>query len=158
MKISYIILYIISAVLLLIALLGNSTTKPLFNKISEKTLSLSGFDKSYLESADNQIDELIYKSKQIELQIEKIKKFFSSDKVDENLYKKEKNLILERTFYDPLIMLFNYFFRISFVFIAVIFFMGGMVFHLGYRSMDLRRRVKRLESLLPAANDTNFKY
>ncbi|MEZ4688817.1 MAG: hypothetical protein R3A12_01000 [Ignavibacteria bacterium] len=116
------------------------------------------FDKSYLESADNQIDELIYKSKQIELQIEKIKKFFSSDKVDENLYKKEKNLILERTFYDPLIMLFNYFFRISFVFIAVIFFMGGMVFHLGYRSMDLRRRVKRLESLLPAANDTNFKY
>lgn len=142
----------------MIALLGNSASKPLFNKLSEKTLALSGFDKSYLESADNQIDELIYKSKQIELQIEKIKKFFSSDKVDENLYKKEKGMLLERTFYDPLIMMFNYFYRICFLFIAVIFFMGAMVFHLGYRSLDLRRRVRRLESLLPAVKETNFKY
>lgn len=158
MKTSYIILYLISAVILLIALLGNSVSKPLFNKLSEKTLSLSGFDKSYLESADNQIDELIYKSKQIELQIEKIKKFFSSDEIDENLYKKEKGKYLEKTFYDPLIMMFNYFFRICFVFISVIFFMAAMVFHLGYRSQDLRRRVKRLESMLPAENAMNFKY
>ncbi|MEO6694196.1 MAG: hypothetical protein ABIO41_03230, partial [Ignavibacteria bacterium] len=76
MKITYMILYFLSGILFLMALLGSSVTKPMFDSISEKTIELSGFRKSYLQSVDNRIDELIYKSKQIELQIEKLKNFF----------------------------------------------------------------------------------
>lgn len=148
MKITYIILYTLSGMVFLTALLGNSMTRPLFDSISEKTLELSGFKKSYIESVDDKLDELVYKSKQIELQIEKIKKFFSSEKVDENLYKKEKSELLERTFYSPLIMLFNYVFRLGFVFFSMFLLFLGMLFHLAFRSGELRRRVSHLERIV----------
>lgn len=150
MKIAYIFLYSVSGLIFLTALLGNSFTKPVFNSISEKTLELSGFRKSYIESVDDKIDELVYKSRQIELQIEKIKKFFSSEKVDENLYKKEKSALLERTFYDPLILLFNYLFRLGFVFLSFLFLFSALIFHLAYRNSDLRNRVRYLESIVLA--------
>lgn len=150
MKSAYIILYSFSGMIFLIALLGNSLTKPMFDSFSEKTLELSGFRKSYIESVDDKLDELVYKSKQIELQIEKIKKFFSSEKVDENLYKKEKSELLQRTFYDPLIMLFNYVFRMGFVFLSMFFLFFALLFHLAYRSGELRKRVRHLERIVLA--------
>ncbi len=148
MKIAYIFLYWLSIILFFIAVLGNSLTKPLFDSISEKTLGYSGFNKSYLESADDKIDELIYQSKQIELQIEKIKKFFSTDKPDENKYQKEKGQMLEKTFYNPLVTIFNYIYRIGFILIAFITLSFAVIFHLGYRSFELRRRVRRLEEIV----------
>jgi hypothetical protein len=148
MKITYTLLYTLSFLIFFSAVFGNSLTKPMFDSVSEKTLELAGFNKSYLESADDKIDELIYKSKQIELQIEKIKKFFSSDKPDENKYQKEKGQMLEKTFYNPLIMMFNYIYRIGFVLIAFITLSFAVIFHLGYRSYELRRRVKRLEEMV----------
>ena len=150
MKTAYIILYSVSGLIFLTALLGNSLMKPMFNSISEKTLELSGFKKSYIESVDDKIDELVYKSRKIELQIEKIKKFFSSESVDENLYKKEKSELLEKTFYDPLIMLFNYVFRMGFVFLSLCFLFFALLFHLAYRSGELRKRVSYLESIVLA--------
>lgn len=148
MKTAYIILYSVSGLIFLTALLGNSLTKPMYNSLSEKTLELTGFRKSYIESVDDKLDELVYKSRQIELQIEKIKKFFSSERVDENLYKKEKSELLEKTFYDPLIMLFNYVFRMGFVFLSLFFLFFALIFHLAYRSGELRKRVSYLESIV----------
>lgn len=150
MKTAYIILYSVSGLIFLTALLGNSLTKPMYNSLSEKTLELTGFRKSYIESVDDKLDELVYKSRQIELQIEKIKKFFSSESVDENLYKKEKSELLEKTFYDPLIMLFNYVFRMGFVFLSLFFLFFALIFHLAYRSGELRKRVSYLESIVLA--------
>lgn len=150
MKIAYIILYSVSGLIFLTAFLGNSLTRPVFDSLSEKTLELSGFRKSYIESVDDKLDELVYKSKQIELQIEKIKKFFSSEKVDENLYKKEKSALLEKTFYDPLIILFNYVFRIGFLFLSLFFLFFALIIHLAYRSGDLRKRVRHLERIVLA--------
>jgi len=148
MKTAYIILYSVSGLIFLTALLGNSLTKPMYNSLSEKTLELTGFRKSYIESVDDKLDELVYKSKQIELQIERIKKFFSSENVDENLYKKEKSELLEKTFYDPLIMLFNYVYRLGFVFLSLFFLFFALLFHLAYRSGELRKRVSYLESIV----------
>jgi len=150
MKTAYIILYSVSGLIFLTALLGNSLTKPMYNSLSEKTLELTGFRKSYIESVDDKLDELVYKSKQIELQIERIKKFFSSENVDENLYKKEKSELLEKTFYDPLIMLFNYVYRLGFVFLSLFFLFFALLFHLAYRSGELRKRVSYLESIVLA--------
>lgn len=150
MKTAYIILYSVSGLIFLTALLGNSLTKPMYNSLSKKTLELTGFRKSYIESVDDKLDELVYKSRQIELQIEKIKKFFSSESVDENLYKKEKSELLEKTFYDPLIMLFNYAFRMGFVFLSLFFLFFALIFHLAYRSGELRKRVSYLESIVLA--------
>ena len=150
MKIAYIFLYSVSGLIFLTAFLGNSLTGPVFDSLSEKTLELSGFRKSYIESVDDKLDELVYKSKQIELQIEKIKKFFSSEKVDENLYKKEKSALLEKTFYDPLIILFNYVFRIGFLFLSLFFLFFALIIHLAYRSGDLRKRVRHLERIVLA--------
>jgi hypothetical protein len=148
MKFTYIFFYCAGGLILLIALLGNSLSKPLFDSISEKTLEVSGFKKTYFQSVDDKIDDLVYRAKQIELQIEKIKKFFSSDKVDENLYKKEKSEIMEKTFYDPLVKMFNYVYRLGFALMSFIFFCFALVFHLTYRSFDLRRRVRDLENRL----------
>jgi len=148
MKFTYILLYIISGLLFLTAILGNSLTKPVFDSISEKTLGIAGFKKTYFQTVDDKIDDLIYKSKQIELQIEKIKKFFSSDRVDESLYKKENSELTEKTFYDPLVAMFNYVFRLSFALLSFIFLSFALVFHLAYRSFDLRKRVRALEERL----------
>ncbi|MBK8550849.1 MAG: hypothetical protein IPL53_07210 [Ignavibacteria bacterium] len=148
MKTAYITLYFISGLIFLTALLGNSLTKPLFDSISGKTLEISGFKKSYFQTADDKIDELVYRSKQIELQIEKIKNFFSSDKIDESLYKKEKGEMLEKAFYDPLVTMFNYIYRIGFVLFSFIFLSFALVFHLSFRSYDLRKRVRHLESIV----------
>ena len=150
MKTIYIILYILSGTLFLTALLGSSLTKPMFDLISEKTIEFSGFKKSYLQSVDDKIDDLIYKSKQLELQIEKLKKFFSNEKIDESKYQREDSNVLERSFYDPLIIMFNYIFRTGFVFISLIILCFAVIFHIGYRSFDLRRRVRRLEEIVAA--------
>ena len=157
MKITYTVLYIFSGMIFLAALLGNSLTRPMFDAMSEKTLEMAGFKKSYVESVDDKIDELVYKSKQIELQIEKIKKFFSSEKVDENLYKKEKSRLTERTFFDPMVMMFNYIYRFGFMFLSVIFLLFALIFHLSYRSLDLRKRVRHLENIVLQREDLSFK-
>jgi hypothetical protein len=150
MKSTSIILYFLSGLIFFIALLGSSFFKPMFDSMSEKTLEVSGLKKSYFESVDDKIDELVYKSKQIELQIERIKKFFSSDKIDESKYQKEKSEMLEKSFYNPLVTMFNYLYRIGFVFIALIILCFAVIFHLGHRSSSLRKRVKRLEEIVLA--------
>ncbi|MDZ4710888.1 MAG: hypothetical protein SGI89_01020 [bacterium] len=148
MKTAYIILYFLSGLVFLIAMLGSSLTKPMFDSISETALETSGFKKSYIQSVDERIDDLVYKSKQIELQIEKLKKFFSSDKVDESKFKREQNLMLEKTFYSPLIGMFNFVFRTGFILLSLIILPFAVMFHLAYRSLDLRKRVRRLESIV----------
>ncbi|MEP7147029.1 MAG: hypothetical protein ABI792_08460 [bacterium] len=152
MKNIYIILYSLSGIIFLSALLGNSLTKPMFESLSEKTLESTGFKKSYLQSVDDRIDELVYKSKQIEFQIEKLKKFFSSDKVDESKYQKDKSAMLEKTFYDPLVGMFSIVYRLIFIFLALIILSFAVIFHIAYRSFDLRRRVRRLEERAAAGS------
>ena len=150
MKTIYIFLYILSGTLFLMALLGSSLSKPIFDSISERTIELSGFKKSYLQTVDDKIDDLVYKSKQIELQIEKLKNFFSSEKIDESKYQREDSNMLERSFYDPLIIMFNYIYRTGFIFISLIILCFAVIFHLAYRSFDLRKRVRRLEEIVAA--------
>ncbi|MDQ3194655.1 MAG: hypothetical protein M3P82_06615 [Bacteroidota bacterium] len=150
MKNAYIILYSLSSIIFLAALLGNSLTKPVFEYLSGKTLESTGFKKSYLQSVDDRIDELVYKSKQIELQIEKLKKFFSTEKIDESKYQKDKSAMLEKTFYDPLVGMFSIVYRLIFVFLALIILSFAVIFHIANRSFDLRRRVRRLEERVAA--------
>lgn len=150
MKASYIILYSLSGIIFLISILGSNLTKPVFDSLSEKTLETAGFKKSYFQAIDDKIDELVYKSKQVEYQIERLKKLFSSEKVDESKYQKEQNEMVQRTFYTPLAGMFNFAYRIIFVFITIILLSFAIVFHIGYRSVDLRRRVRRLESIVLA--------
>ena len=150
MKNTYIALYSLSVIIFLTSLLGGSLTKPMFDYFSGKTLESTGFKKSYLQSVDDRIDELVYKSKQIELQIEKLKKFFSTEKIDESKYQKDKSAMLEKTFYDPLIGMFSLVYRLIFIFIALIILSFALTFHIAYRSFDLRRRVRRLEEKVAA--------
>ncbi|HRI83855.1 MAG TPA: hypothetical protein PK536_00255, partial [Ignavibacteria bacterium] len=82
MKNTYIALYVLSFLIFIFTLSGGSLTRPVFESLSEKTIEKTGFKKSYVQSFDSRIDDMIFKSKQIELQIEKIKNFFSSDKID----------------------------------------------------------------------------
>ena len=124
--------------------------RPTIDSLSEKTIEKAGFRKEYVESADNRIDDLIYKSKQIELQIEKIKNFFSSDKIDETKYARENNEMIKRAVYDPFVKAVNYVYRMMFGFAGLIFLCFGIVFQIADSSMTLRRRVKRLEEIIAA--------
>lgn len=150
MKTAYISLYFICGLLFVISILGTSLFKPMFDFISETALDASGFKKEYIESADDKIDDLVYKSGQIELQIEKLKKLFSSEKVDESKYKREKHQMLEKAFYRPLVSTLDYFFMAVFFFSSLVVLSFAVVFQVVYRSVDLRRRVKRLEGIVLA--------
>ncbi|MDQ3020634.1 MAG: hypothetical protein M3R36_08700 [Bacteroidota bacterium] len=152
MKTTYTIFYFLSGLIFFTALFGSTVFKPMFDSISGKTLELTGFKKSYFETVDDKIDDLIYKSKQIELQIEKIKNFFSSERTDESKYKKEKSAMLENSFYNPLVQMFNYLYRVGFVFVSLIFLSFAVIFQVAYRSQDLRKRVRRLEEIVLAKN------
>ena len=158
MKITYILLYLLSGAIFLFALLGSNLTKPVFDKISERTIESTGFKKSYIESVDDKIDELVYKSKQIELQIEKIKSFFSTDKIDESKYQKEKSQMLEKSFYAPLINMFDFAYRIGFFFISLIILSFAIIFHLSERSLSLRKRIRKLEEIVYAKNPGHIDY
>ena len=150
MKFVYTAAYILSGLLFLTALLGGGLMRPTIDSLSEKTIEKAGFRKEYVESADNRIDDLIYKSKQIELQIEKIKNFFSSDKIDETKFARENNDMIKRAVYDPFVKAVNYVYRMMFGFAGLIFLCFGIVFQIADSSMTLRRRVKRLEEIIAA--------
>jgi hypothetical protein len=150
MKFVYAAAYILSGLLFLTALLGGGLMRPTIDSLSEKTIEKAGFRKEYVESADSRIDDLIYKSKQIELQIEKIKNFFSSDKIDETKYARENSEMIKRAVYDPFVKAVNYVYRMMFGFAGLIFLCFGIVFQIADSSMTLRRRVKRLEEIIAA--------
>ncbi|MBK6505854.1 MAG: hypothetical protein IPG02_09340 [Ignavibacteria bacterium] len=150
MKFVYTAAYILSGLLFLTALLGGGLMRPTIDSLSEKTIEKAGFRKEYVESADKRIDDLIYKSKQIELQIEKIKNFFSSDKIDETKFARENNDMIKRAVYDPFVKAVNYVYRMMFGFAGLIFLCFGIVFQIADSSMTLRRRVKRLEEIVAA--------
>lgn len=148
MKTAYVILYWVSGMLFLVAILGSSLTKGLFNSVSEKTLEVSGINRNYFKAVDDKIDDIVYKTKQIELQIEKVKKFFSPEDIDERKYEREKGALLEKSIYNPLIQVFNYIYRLGFLLISFIILSFAVIFHLAYKSYDLRRRVRKLEELV----------
>lgn len=148
MKNLYITSYILSLLVLIIVIAGGGISEPIFTGISAKTLTAAGIDRSSVDSADTKIDNLIHAVKRFEHQIEKVKKFFSSDKVDEEKYKKKKNNILLNTVYNPLIEILNYVYRFCFLLFSFILLLVGIIFNLIYKSMELRRRVKRLEEVV----------
>lgn len=150
MRFAYLAAYIISGLLFITALLGGGVMKPAIDSLSEKTIERAGFRKEYVVSADNRIDDLIYKSRQIELQIEKIRNFFSSDKIDESKYSREQNRMIQRAVYDPFVIAVSYMYRIMFGFSGLMFLCFGIVFQTVASSLTLRKRVRRLEEILGA--------
>lgn len=148
MKSAYQVLYGMSILLLLIVLLGGTVTKPAFSNFSTRTLETAGVQKSAIDSVDSRIDNIIYTVNRIQLQIEKLKNIFSDKEIDESKYQKTRNEIFARSIYNPMNELLIVFYRVSFFFISVILFMTGVIFHLAYRSTDLRRRISKLEALV----------
>ena len=145
MKNTYQILYWLSAGLFIMALLGGTLTKPIFNNLSTRTLNTAGVKKSAIDSIDSRIDDVMYSVNKVQLQIDKLKNIFSDKEIDESKYQRTQNEMIARNLYNPIneVVIISY--RIGFFFISVILFMGGIIAHLIYRSMDLRRRVTRLE-------------
>lgn len=145
MENAYKVLYGMSILLVLMVILGGSMTKPVFNNFSSRTLETAGVQKAAIDSIDGKIDNMLYAISRIQLQIDKLKNFFSDKEIDESKYQKVKNEMFARNIYNPLNELIIVFYRVGFFFIAVILFLGGVIMHLTYRSTDLRRRVTKLE-------------
>lgn len=155
MKIAFNVFYAVAIITVFLALMGGSLSRGIFTSISEATLSYSGIKKERIEAADDKIDEIMYTGKKVELQIEKLKNLFSQDEIDESKYRKTKNYFIQETFYKPLVEMFNYVYRVFFVFGGMFFFLFGVISHLIYRSMDLRRRVRELERIVMAQTRYN---
>jgi len=152
MKFLYTGFYLLSLAVFILALLGGNISRPLFETLSEKTIEKTGFRKAYIQSVDDKIDDLIYKSKQIELQIDKIRNFFSSDKIDESKYAKEESKMLENAVYTPVLNMFILMYRISLGILSIMILCFAVIFQLIYKSLDLRKRVRRLEEAMYAGN------
>ena len=147
MKNFYQILYGVAGLLLITVILGGSLTKPVFNNYSVRTLESAGVKKASMDSIDSRIDEMLYSVKKVQLQIEKIKNIFSSDQLDESKYQKTKSEVFVKNIYNPMNELLIVFYRIGFFFIAIIILLTALIFQLLYRSMDLRRRIEKLETI-----------
>ncbi|HRJ99898.1 MAG TPA: hypothetical protein PL089_09835 [Ignavibacteria bacterium] len=152
MKNTYIALYVLSFLIFIFTLSGGSLTRPVFESLSEKTIEKTGFKKSYVQSFDSRIDDMIFKSKQIELQIEKIKNFFSSDKIDESKYSKEESKMLENSVYVPLKNMLIMVYRFLTVVLSVFILFTAVIIQLFSRGIELRKRVARLEAALYSGN------
>ena len=100
------IFYITGVVIIVISLLGGSLFKSIFNGMSGFLVEKGGLKYEYVNTYDDKIDEIFFQIKQAQLQIEKIRNFFSRDVIDESKYKKEENKILENSVYKPLVDLF----------------------------------------------------
>ena len=148
MKFVYFAAYAGGALLLLAALTGGGLFRGTVDNLSEKTLDKAGFKREYVESVDTRIDNLIYKSKQIELQIERIKNFFSREKIDESEYAHEQNNMIKKAVYDPFVSAVTFGYRILFAAAGVLLIFLGMIFQLAESSLALRRRVRRLEEIV----------
>lgn len=148
MKNLYQILYGIAALLLVIVLLGGSLTKPVFNNYSVKTLEEAGVKKSSMDSLDSRIDDMLFAVKKVQLQIDKLKNIFSDKEVDENKYQRVKNEVFVKNIYSPLNELVIVFYRIGFFFLSIIILLLAVIFHIMYRSIDLRRRIDKLEKAI----------
>ncbi|MBE2226802.1 MAG: hypothetical protein IAE93_05655 [Ignavibacteria bacterium] len=149
MKNLYQLLYGAAALLLLTVILGGSLTKPVFNNYSVRTLETAGVKRASMDSIDSRIDDMLYNVKKVQLQIEKIKNIFSSDEIDESKYQRTKSEVFVKNIYNPMNELLIVFYRIGFFFVSIILFLSAVIFQLIYRSRDLRRRVEKLETLLP---------
>ena len=149
MKNLYQLLYGVAALLLLTVILGGSLTKPVFNNYSVRTLETAGVKRASMDSIDSRIDDMLFNVKKVQLQIEKIKNIFSSDEIDESKYQRTKSEVFVKNIYNPMNELLIVFYRIGFFFVSIILFLSAVIFHLIYRSRDLRRRVEKLETLLP---------
>ena len=148
MKNLYQVLYGVSGLLFLIVLLGGSITKPIFNNFSTRTIETAGVKKASLDSLDSRLDDMLFGLKKIQLQIDKLKNIFSDKEIDESKYQRVQNEVFTRNIYNPLNELAIVFYRIGFFFISIILLLTAVIFQLTYRSQDLRRRVKTLESKL----------
>ncbi|HRE12351.1 MAG TPA: hypothetical protein PK605_14510 [Ignavibacteria bacterium] len=149
MKNLYQLLYGVAALLLLTVILGGSLTKPVFNNYSVRTLETAGVKRASMDSIDSRIDDMLFNVKKVQLQIEKIKNIFSSDEIDESKYQRTKSEVFVKNIYNPMNELLIVFYRIGFFFVSIILFLSAVIFQLIYRSRDLRRRVEKLETLLP---------
>lgn len=148
MKNFYQILYGVAGLLFLIVILGGSVTKPVFNNYSVKTLETAGVKKSSMDSIDTRIDDMLYGVKKVQMQIDKLKNLFSDSQIDETKYQRVKNEVFVKNIYNPLNELVIVFYRIGFFFLSIIILLLAVIFHLSYRSNDLRKRIEKLESAL----------
>lgn len=141
-------MYGTAALLLLVVILGGSVTKPVFNNYSVKTLESAGVKKASIDSLDSRIDDMLFAVKKVQMQIDKLKNIFSDKEIDESNYQRVKNEVFVKNIYSPLIELVIVFYRIGFFFLSIIIFLAAIIFHLAYRSKDLRRRIEKLESVI----------
>lgn len=145
MKNLYQVLYGISALLFLLVILGGSVTKPVFNNYSVKTLETAGIKRASMDSLDSRIDDMLYGVKKVQMQIDKLKNLFSDSQVDESKYQRVKNEVFVKNIYNPVNELVIVFYRIGFFFLSIVILLLAVIFHLAFRSMELRRRVEKLE-------------
>jgi hypothetical protein len=148
MKTSYQVLYGISIVLFIMVLLGGSLTKGVFESFSTRTLEAAGIKKAAVDSIDSRIDDIFYTVNKIQLQIDKLRNLFSDQQIDESKYQRQQNQMIAKNIYRPMheVMIIAY--RVGLFFISVILFMAGLIAHIAYRGIDLRRRVRKLEEVV----------
>jgi hypothetical protein len=145
MKNTYQFLYIASGLVFILVLLGGSVTRPVFNSFSSRSLQSIGIQRYAVDSLDNKIDEMLYTVNKVNYQVERLKNFFSAEKTDEQIVKKEKNEMLLRNIYNPINHVLITVYRMSFLIISIILLFAAVITQLIYRGIKLRRRVEFLE-------------
>jgi len=101
-----------------------------------------------MDSLDSRIDDMLFAVKEVQLQIDKLKNIFSDKEIDETKYQRVKNEVFVKNIYSPLNELVIVFYRIGFFFLSIIILLLAVIFHIMYRSIDLRRRIEKLEKAI----------
>ncbi|CAN5595321.1 hypothetical protein BH10BAC5_BH10BAC5_28060 [soil metagenome] len=145
MKTTYKLFIYSGCLFLFFALFSGSLGKFIFTGLADNAADKYILKRSVVDSMDAKIDNALYIIKQIELKVEKLKTFFSSEKPDETKFQKTENHILRSSIFDTISYMFRIIFIVVFYITGFFLLLTGLVVKLVDRNVSLRKRIESLE-------------
>ncbi|HRE40007.1 MAG TPA: hypothetical protein PLG90_01645 [Ignavibacteria bacterium] len=139
------VLYITGVIIVVVSLFGGSLFKGIFVNMSEYILQKAGLRYEYITFYDGKIDDVFFQIKQTQLQIEKIKNFFSRDSIDESKFTREESKILENSIYRPIVEFISILLRFVFLVLSIIMILTGVIIGTINKNKSLKQRLEILE-------------
>ena len=145
LKNTYKILFASGSLFLFLALFSGSIGNFIFTRLADNAAEKYVIKRSTIDSMDAKVDNALYLVKQLELKIEKLKTFFSSDKPDESKFQRTENHIVRSSVFDAISSVFRIIFIMMFYVISFFLILAGVIVKLINRNISLRRRIEKLE-------------
>jgi len=152
MKIIVYMFYLASVILIGIALFGGTLSEPLVESFSDEVIQSIGIDKSKIDSLDAQIDMSFYNMNLFMYRLERLKNFITFGDDEQKPIEFKRHRYISDIVYEPVLTAVTYVIRGIMLAIGVILLLITAIIHTIASYIDLRKRVKILETKVLALN------